>query len=470
MTRQSHLRLLRSGSPQVPGADEQTPDGAASAPGPVPAAALSGPLHGPFSLHLASDWTAVPERPVPDVNAGEQVRVLCTMIEQARLGDRAPVVFVTAAARPLASLIVTAAVSALGGGRARRVSAARTAAAAVAEPLGSRDVLVVDPGECLWQQPGVGTPPPVQTLAESVRQGVAVVVLESASLDVLPASAAVGEIFESAHLALHDPADDELRHLLTAPARAAGVRLRDDLVDRLLEETTSSASFCGGPEASRSPVGALALLTAALRGMWGRREQPESMTLGDLRAIGGLGAATDQLAESAICALSPAGQASLWTVLGEMVRREGAAPALIPAPLGRLSDEPCREVVTALCEHGLLRRSATEVQVSHELLLSYWVRLRQWIETAQRWSPARRLVARYAVAWEEAGRSAELLLSARVMQHLEEIAQARGVYVQPGPGGCPALMEPGRGEIFHTWTEREFLTASRRARPLNLCL
>jgi hypothetical protein len=96
--------------------------------------------------------------------------------------------------------------------------------------------------------------------------------------------------------------DRQLRMAITEPAKAAGSRVDDDLVEVLLEDVQASQPGAAG-------AGALPLLSHALDQAW-RSRTSEVLTLGDYERTGGIEGAVADSAQRAYDQLTPSQQAA----------------------------------------------------------------------------------------------------------------------------------------------------------------
>jgi formylglycine-generating enzyme required for sulfatase activity len=247
-----------------------------------------------------------------------------------------------------------------------------------------------------------------------------------------------------AHHALVSPLDDEsLRRVIVEPARCAGLELEAGLADTILDDVA------GEP-------GGLPLLEHALLETWGRR-LGTTLTLEGYRESGGVRDALSARAEQVFAELSPAEQEIARHVLLRLTQPgEGAEDTRRRAEL--------RELVTSNGDHAAVERvtnrlaatrllsvdsgpdGTTWLDVSHEMLIRGWPRLRDWIEEHRDDLRFHRRLTAAAQEWERLGRDRSLLLRGRQLGTALD-------WARPGDRGLNTL-------------ERSFLAAARRLRRI----
>src|SRR4029453_14929215 len=101
------------------------------------------------------------------------------------------------------------------------------------------------------------------------------------------------------------PSDDELRRIIVDPARRTGCSVDPELVARITADVA-------GHDA------ALPLVSAAMAGVWGRRDgDPPRVAAYD--EIGGLAAAVQRLGDRALADVGPAGAPAIRDVMLRLV-------------------------------------------------------------------------------------------------------------------------------------------------------
>ena len=196
----------------------------------------------------------------------------------------------------------------------------------------------------------------------------------------------------------------ELRRAIERSARAGGLRVEPELVDRLLADVEAEP-------------GALPLLSTALLELWERRDD-RHLRLAAYEQTGGVRGAVARLAEATYGSLRDGERAVARAILLRLAGEHADGGAVRrPVAMNELDAdrEDVRRVLGALADGRLVTLSEDRVEVAHEALLREWPRLRDWIaEDAE----GRRLHHHLAVAareWEAGGRDpAELYRGARL--------------------------------------------------------
>jgi WD40 repeat protein len=172
----------------------------------------------------------------------------------------------------------------------------------------------------------------------------------------------------------------QLRMAITEPAKKAGSRVEDDLVDLLLREVRARNRAVSG-------AGMLPLLSHALDQAWRSRSGPV-LTLADYERTGGIEGALADSAQRAYDRLTPAQQATTRQVFirltatssdgvdtANRAAREELTFGKTPAQAREVD-----AVLEAFATERLLTLAAGTVEISHEVLLTAWPLLRDtWL-------------------------------------------------------------------------------------------
>ena len=224
---------------------------------------------------------------------------------------------------------------------------------------------------------------------------------------------------------------DDLREAITAPARQVGLRLESGLEELMVNE------LCGVGSDSYD-AGALPMLSYALAETWGEREGTK-LTLAGYHRVGGVTGALAATAERTWDDLNESQQEAARRLLLRLVnvgdgripdtRRIRERAELVDQDLQR-DDE--QSALDALADARLITVDASTVALTHEILLTRWPRLRQWIDQDRTGLLARQRLERDAAEW--GGHDDELYTGERLeaaeqsaAAHTDELsAQARG--------------------------------------------
>ena len=242
----------------------------------------------------------------------------------------------------------------------------------------------------------------------------------------------------------------QLRMAITEPAKTAGSRVEDDLVEVLLTEVRTRQPGAAG-------AGVLPLLSHALDQAW-RSRAGDVLTLADYERTGGIEGAVADSAQRAYDHLTPGQQAAARRVFTRLtvISTEGVdtADRATRAELaeGRSGTEvrDVEAVLEAFAAERLLTLAADSVEISHEILPAAWPLLRDtWLTETHADRIVRTRLRNTAADWERHSRDPSYLYSGSLLQAAGETAARVGA----DPARHPPLSQ----------TERDFLSASGRA-------
>ena len=226
---------------------------------------------------------------------------------------------------------------------------------------------------------------------------------------------------------------EQLREVIVSPARKAGMTVDDALLRVLLAEMEPTGSV------SAHDVGALPMLSHALLATW-QSASGSAMTVDDYYATGGLADAVEQTAEKAYASLSGARQNAAQRLFVRLVniddevltRRRVARPEIIPDDSaggdnagednagGDNAGGDFAAVLEVFTASRLLTVEEESVSITHEVLLTAWDRLRQWIDDDRQWHLEHRRLTEAAVVWDAAARDTGSLLSSSRLDVVDE--------------------------------------------------
>lgn len=195
--------------------------------------------------------------------------------------------------------------------------------------------------------------------------------------------------------------EQELREVITAPARLAGLDIEPGLVELVLRDAEGH-----GP-------GALPLLSHALLVTWEDREQTQ-LTVRGYQDGGGIRKAVAASADQAYNTLDAADQDLARLIFLSLVHLGDRAPdtrrrvSLDELRFARPPAESAR-IVNRFVAHRLLTISADGVELSHDALIREWPRLREWLDTDRLGLRIHRQLGEAARNWQEADRDPALL-------------------------------------------------------------
>ena len=242
--------------------------------------------------------------------------------------------------------------------------------------------------------------------------------------------------------------ESELRVAITGPADAAGLRIDPVLTDTILGDLRTAGGDRG--------AGVLPLLSQAMALTWDKREGDQLTSHGYSQA-GGVSHAVQTGADRVYDALPAGRQVLAREVLRSMTvaSRDGR---LTRRPVTRgdlyagLPDAGCLDidaVLEAFAAERLVVLDGDSAQLSHDVLLRDWPRLRGWLEEDQASWILYGQLTDDAAAWHGNDDDASFLYGGT---HLETLQQAATRW-SADPERYPAL----------TSIQRDFLHASERA-------
>ena len=196
----------------------------------------------------------------------------------------------------------------------------------------------------------------------------------------------------------------ELRRVVVQPAGRAGATVEPELLDLVLRDLAPRG---GAPEPS-----ALPLLSHALRATW-QRAPSSRLTVTDYLSVGGVAGAVQRSAEEVYASLTPDARAEAHRIFAQLVNLD--EEGLVTRRRLRHEDlaegnETHAAVIEAFVHGRILTTTEDTVQISHEVLLEAWPRLREWISDDRDALRVRRRVSDTAALWDEHGREPEGLL------------------------------------------------------------
>ncbi|MFE7076389.1 helix-turn-helix domain-containing protein [Streptomyces sp. NPDC057620] len=213
---------------------------------------------------------------------------------------------------------------------------------------------------------------------------------------------------------------DELRSVIVEPAAAAGLTLEPGLTEILLRDLGT-----GTDDDSACRVGALPLLSHALRATWQQRSD-DVLTVAGYERTGGIRGAVATTAERVYGQLTEDEQLLARRLLLSLVRvgdgaedtrRRARRQSLAPA-----TNTAAVAVVERFMSARLLTSDTEHVEISHEALLKAWPRLRGWIDADRTALRLHQQLADAAAAWSAEGRDDGLLYRGTRLTAAEEWA------------------------------------------------
>jgi WD40 repeat protein/transcriptional regulator with XRE-family HTH domain len=200
------------------------------------------------------------------------------------------------------------------------------------------------------------------------------------------------EALQDAQILVGPMSNEDLRDTIVEPAARAGLIVETSLVTTVLDEAD------GRP-------GALPLVSHALWETW-RRRRGAALRLADYHAVGGLGGAIAQSADTVFCDLTLELQRVARDIMLRLIALgEGTEDTRRRVPRTELGDEPATAtVLDRLAAARLVTVAADTVEIAHEALIAAWPRLREWLAADRELLRAHRRFTDAAVEWDRNGR------------------------------------------------------------------
>jgi WD40 repeat protein len=162
--------------------------------------------------------------------------------------------------------------------------------------------------------------------------------------------------------------EEELREVVTEPARLSGVSVERALVTKIL------ADAAGQP-------GALPLVSHALLETW-RQHRGDVLTLAGYESAGGVTGAVAQTAEAVYGRFDDAQRTTVRHVLCRLVTvGEDVADTRRRVGRDELDFPEIEPILAALAEARLVVLDGDTVEIAHEALIGAWPRLYEWLNT-----------------------------------------------------------------------------------------
>ncbi|MCD2111045.1 helix-turn-helix domain-containing protein [Rhodococcus rhodochrous] len=213
-------------------------------------------------------------------------------------------------------------------------------------------------------------------------------------------------ILESGPVVVGPMSAAELESVIVQPAAKAGVTVPPELVKVLLTDLSPRASR------TKDEPGTLPLLSHALLRLWQRAER-RTLTVADYTAVGGISGAVQQTAEELYSELTPEQQRLTRRVFLRLVNVDDDTQTRRRTPRSELAFgdvDAVDEIVDRFADARLLTVDEDSVQLSHEVLLTAWDRLRGWIDADRAGLAVHRELTRAAQVWEDSDRDDTTLL------------------------------------------------------------
>jgi WD40 repeat protein len=196
---------------------------------------------------------------------------------------------------------------------------------------------------------------------------------------------------------------EQMRQAAALPAAAAGIRIEERVLATLLDE------IYGSGDAPRTPDAALPLLSQTMLLLWEQGHSDRRLTYDEYVAIGGVENAVRTAAERAFGKLGPVEQREAERFFRRLVGVKSNG-RLVRLSLNRNElDDAQLPVCEAFLAERLLVADDSTIEISHDVLLEQWTRLRAWLEPDLDSRVLFTQVEEDAAEWEERGKDTSFL-------------------------------------------------------------
>ena len=244
----------------------------------------------------------------------------------------------------------------------------------------------------------------------------------------------------------------QLRMAITEPAKRAGSRVDEDLVDVLLGEVRSHQPTAG--------AGVLPLLSHALDQAWRSRAGYE-VGLADYERTGGIEEAVAGSAQRTYDRLTPAQQATTREIFTRLTATtsdgvdtaDRAARTDLAEGKNPAQAQDVETVLEAFAAERLIILAADAVEISHEVLLTAWPLLRDtWLAETHADRIVRTRLGTTAADWARHDRDPSYLYSGSLLETATRIATDPARYQQLNQADRDFLHASGRAH--QGWVRR----------------
>ena len=256
----------------------------------------------------------------------------------------------------------------------------------------------------------------------------------------------------SRHQVLVGPMDEEsLRRVVVEPARRAGATVEPELVELIMRDLMPRG---GPPEAS-----ALPMMSHALLATW-KHARNARLGVSDYVAVGGVAGAVQRTAEQVYGSLDEEGKRTARWLFSQLVNvdEEGVVTRRRIENADLDGGDALPAVVEAFVAGRILSATDHTLEISHEVLLTAWPRLREWLAADRDVLRLRRRVGVAAAAWDEGGRDEAGLLRGGLLELAKPLAES----------SSPGLTALERTFVAESLAHADEQERARRRRRLGL--
>ncbi len=227
------------------------------------------------------------------------------------------------------------------------------------------------------------------------------------------------------HQVLVGPMEEaSLRRVVVEPARRAGATVEPELVELVLRDLSPRG---GPPEAS-----ALPMLSHALLATW-RHARNARLGVSDYVAVGGVAGAVQRTAEQVYGSLDEEGQRAARWLFSQLVNvDEDGVTTRRRLETEALEDgDALPPVIEAFVAGRILTATDQTLEISHEVLLTTWPRLSEWLAADRDVLRIRRRIGLAAQTWDESGRESDGLLRGTLLDLARPLLEDQSPLLTP---------------------------------------
>ncbi|MEE3849783.1 hypothetical protein VZC37_05535 [Gordonia sp. LSe1-13] len=275
------------------------------------------------------------------------------------------------------------------------------------DPAGDEvcDVIVLDQFENVFAQAPETLVDTMRAVEELSAESVVVLGVRADFFGQCVEFAFLAQAWQSRCVIVSEMTGAQLREVITGPVRLAGGRIESGLADVMISDLHAASTV--GDRAGRLP-----LLAHVLAATWSRRSG-NRMTISGYRATGGIARAVADTAEAAWSAVEPEDRNLARALLLALVHVGPGGVALrVPLHTETIADRfPKRisAVIDIFAQARLLIVTSDSIMLVHDVVLTSWPRLAEWIAADSGIHVWRQQLATDTVAWLETDRSRSFL-------------------------------------------------------------
>ncbi|GAB88915.1 hypothetical protein GORHZ_046_00650 [Gordonia rhizosphera NBRC 16068] len=267
------------------------------------------------------------------------------------------------------------------------------------------DVIVLDQFESVFALPDDAVVDAIREVESLAHDSVVVLGVRADFFGQCVEFAVLAQAWQSRCVIVPEMTGAQLREVITGPVRLAGGRIESGLADVMIADLHAASTV--GDRAGRLP-----LLAHVLAATWARRSG-NRMTISGYRATGGIARAVADTAEAAWSAVDREDHTLARALLLALVHVAPGGIALrVPLHTDTIADRfgpRVSRVIDVFAQARLLIVTSDSVMLVHDVVLTSWPRLADWIAGDSGIHLWRQQLDADTAAWAEAGHSRSFL-------------------------------------------------------------